>query len=423
MKKSLVIITLVLLSLFLLSGCRTVFTPEGRLYSAAKKSARQNQFDHALVKVVEALSIDPEYQKALDFLKENYYRGIEHYEMTIRNHSDLYDTTDLDVRADSYLSLTTMMDAVKKLPPLIDTETGAPVTLSLRDYSRELSEALDRAAEAHYREGLRYSSLTGRENAKAASKEFLKTLSYLPGYKDAVQREAEAREQAMQRLVILPFVTGRNMYYGVDVPGIIGGAVEASLLSDPEAMEYTQIIAQEQIDPLIRTQNIAINSLYDSSQGVDVGSMLNGNVILTGRITQLEWSDPRTMFQTVTRVADVQATPQDLAENPELQEGDLLSVTAEVTYYRQISSAAIRVNYKMIDVETGVVLFSDMFNREEKSEARWASYSGDSRALTSQDSQAVNVWKKDSDSSRKLVQKIAEEVGESIAEELSVFLR
>lgn len=423
MKKSVFFFVLIFSVLFLLTGCKSVFTPEGRLYSAARKSINQNRFDDAMVNLVESLVIDPEYKKARNLLKESFYRGIDYYEGQINSHSSLQNLSHLDVRAESYLSLDTMMKAAQNMPPLIDDETGLALTLVVRDYQDKLTEALEMAAEAHYREGINLSSLAGRENAKKASKAFLKTLYYMPGYKDAVQRETEAREKAMQRLVILPFVTGSNTYFGVDVPGIISGAVEATLLGDAETMEYTQIIEQEQIDTLIRAQKIGLHSLYDSSTSVEVGSLLNGNLILTGRITRLDWADPRTVFQTVTRTADVEATAEDLIAHPELQVGDPLTVTAEVTYYRQISSASLRLNYRLIDIETGLILFSDLFSEEIESEAAWATFTGDSRALTSQDNQAVNVWKKDAQSSRKLVQELSDEAGRFIADKLSGFLK
>jgi hypothetical protein len=404
-------------------GCKSIFTPEGRLYSSARKSIQQNHFDTATANLVESLIIDSEYKKAQNLLKESYYKGIDYYEEKIKRNADIQNINHLDTRAESYMSLDKMMQAIKKLPPLIDEETGLPLSFALIDYQNELAEALNMAAEAHYREGIRLGQLSGRENAKNASREFLKSLAYIPGYKDAVQREAEARDRAMQRLVILPFVIGNNRYFGVDVPEIITGSVESILMNDSEAMEYTQIVEQEQIDTLIRAQQIGLQSLYSSSTSVEVGNLLNGNLILTGRITQLDWSDPRTLFQTITRTAEIQATADDLIDNPGLQVGDLLSVTADVTYYRQVSSASIRMNYRLIDIETGQILFSDTFSDELDSEAAWATFTGDKRALTSQDNQAVNVWKRDAQSSRKLIQQLSDEAGKLIAEELSIFLK
>ena len=423
MKKIGILSTLILVILFFSTGCKSVFTPEGRLYSSARKSIQQNQFDRATADLVESLIIDPEYKKAQNLLKESYYKGIDYYDEKIKRNADFQNINHLDTRADSYLSLDRMMQAIKKLPPLIDEETGTPLSFATIDYQNELAEALLMAAEAHYEEGIRLSGLSGRENAKNASKEFLKSLSYIPGYKDAVQRETEARDNAMQRLVILPFVIGNNRYFGVDVPGIITGSVESTLLNDSEAMEYTQIVEQEQIDTLIRAQQIGLQSLYNSTSSVEVGNLLNGNLILTGRITQLDWSDPKTLFQTVTRTAEIQATADDLVEHPELQVGDPLNVTADVTYYRQVSSASIRMSYRLIDIETGQILFSDTISDEVESEAVWATYTGDKRALTSQDNQAINVWKKDAQSSRKLIQQLSDEAGQLIAAELSNFLK
>jgi len=423
MKKSVISIGFIMLILFFSTGCKSVFTTEGRLYSSAKKSINQNRFDVAMENLVDSLIIDPEYKKAQSLLKEGFFRGIDYYEGMIKRHSDRRNITHLDIRAESYLSLDAMMMAVQKLPLLIDRETGLTLKLAVKDYKDELAQALDMAAEAHYQEGVRFSILPGRENAKKASKEFLKALSYIPGYKDAVQREGEARSRAMQRLVILPFVTGNNNYFGVDVPGIINGSVEAFLLSDSETMEYTQIVEQEHIDTLIRAQKISMQSLYNSAASIDVGNLLNGNLILTGRITRLDWSDPRTQFQNVTRTAVVQAAADDLIDHPELQAGDTFTVTAEVTYYRQKSSASIRLNYRLIDIETGLVLYSDIFSAEEVSEATWATFTGDVRALTSQDTQAVNVWKKDAQSSRKLVQQLSDEAGRVIGDKLSKFLK
>lgn len=420
MKKAL-ILSVIITILFTVSGCKSLFTEEGRLFRHAKSFEKSRQYDDAVERVVQALVIDPEYKKAIKFLKETYPDAVAYYEREAQEGEKSTGLAAVDRRAKAFISLNRITDAMSTLPPLTDPDTDRLLGFSIKSYTDEMNAAILAAAEAHYQEGLRLSALGDRENAKKASKEFLRTLEYVPGYKDALQREAAATEEAMQRLVFLPFDRVDAGYYSVDTSSIIRDTAESIIISDGEVMKYTTIVDRSQLSRIIEEQQLGLSALFDESTTLEIGNLLNANLIVTGEVTQVSRNNPTLNRQLVSRQKEVIPTAEELGREP--VEGETVTVTADVAIYREYSSAAIRVSFKLIDMEKGAVVLSDTVTKEITSEARWAEYAGDERALTYNDETLVNNWDRNAKGVIELIGEAAEEAGTHVGLRLKEYLR
>ena len=422
MKKSrlIIILTLAVTAMFF-SGCKSLFTQEGRYYSDAKSAIRRSAYAQGIHSLSMALQLDPEYRKALLLLTEAYPAGIDLYEKEARKYSGGLDLDSLDRTAGAYRALVSIRDSIGMLPALVHPKTGIPLYFSPPDYREQMKQAELNAAEGHYQEGIRLSMNDDRESAKQSSREFLKAMDYVPDYRDARQREAAVRQQATQRLALLPFTVTLGVNYGVDIPHIIPDNVIDGIINDPQVMEYTVIVDREQVEQVIRNQRLSLSGMYDESTGVEIGKLMNANLILAGSVGNITFDKPTLNFREDTREAVVPATEADLGRPP--TEGETILVTAIVTTYRAWSSARMVTSFKLIDIETGTLALSNAFIQETADERIWAEYSGDARALTDADRQHVDEGRRSVKKVPELLAELSVSTGRLIADRLRGYLK
>lgn len=417
------IVTLVCAAALILSlaGCKTLFTSEGRYYREARYLAGSGEYAGALESLGRALLIDPSYEKALVLLIEVYPEAVAWYERELEELRGRSDIPSLDRKAETCAALVSIHATVQALPELRHPETGAPIRLYPRDYRAELEAARTEAAEGHYGEGIRLAARDSREDAKQASKEFLKVLEYRPGYRDAAERESAARLRAAQNLAVLPFTHDFSAVFESGVGREIRERLIASLTGDQVAMEYTNLVDQAVLKEALRSQREALSSLYDESAAVKVGRLVQANLVLSGKVEHLRRSEPDPETRVYEREAEVPATAEDLGREP--LEGETVTVGATVTCRRYSSSAGFRTVYTLNDLETGTIILSDTFSLEAGDELYRADYEGDPRALTAGDLEMIRDSRRRIKDPDTLLRTLAEEAGEEIARALRDYLR
>lgn len=416
-----VLVFFVLVLLFSLAGCKSLFTPEGRHYRDAKSAVARSDYSRGIAALSLALQLDPEYKKAILLLEEAYPQGVNWYKNELTKVSGGFDLSSLDRTAAAYAALVSIAESVNTLPVLVHPKTKQTLSFSPGDYREELRQAELNAAEGHYQEGIRLALMDDRESAKQSSREFLKALDYVPGYKDAREREGVIRQRAIQSVVFLPFSLNTGANYGADISRIIPDTIIAEIINNPEVMEYTQIVDQELVDQVIQNQRLSMSGLYDESSGVEIGRLVNANLILAGKVNNMTWDKPYQTFKVVEREAQVTPTAADLGREP--LEGELFTVNATVYLFEAGSSAKIMASYKLIDIETGTIILSNALAEEVVDEQFWAEFEGDERALTAEDRKLTQVRKKSPRTIPSLLGEASEEIGKVIASRLKSYLK
>ena len=100
---------------------------------------------------------------------------------------------------------------------MIHKKTKQRLVFNIKDYTPQLNEASEKAAEVHYQEGILIAaSGNDVDTQKMAAKEFKKAADYVPGYKDSSIRYEESRRAGVKKMAILPFEdkTGKAHLYG-----------------------------------------------------------------------------------------------------------------------------------------------------------------------------------------------------------------
>ena len=457
MKKSIFLI--ILISVLVLSGCKSLFTREGNLLSDAKQAERRGDYNAAVLSAVESIRIDNKYKNAIEFLKDLYPRANSYYALKIDEKRSAGGNFANDDIALYYKNLHSINETVKTLPPIIDPKTKMQLSFTYTDYSAELAAANELAAEDHYLEGIKFLKLKGRENAKSAVKEFETALRFLPGYKDAENKIQAAMEEGTQVLAFFPFVNNAWNIPAAQFTDIVSSSIVSTLMNDRDVMKFTKIVDRDMQDRIIEEQLGSLNAMMDDRSRVEIGQLLNSNIIITGTIDDARIEGPSTTMTQYNRKAEITveesrqqtdgyyknensgSLSNDSSENSSYYKDGTSSsdgasgadsdttvygtkvVEANVFYYRKAITFSVTVSYKAVDVESGTILKSDTVNILSEDSSEWAEWSGNEAALTAEDKKLIDTYEQSVMSAQQVSTQAAKQAGGKIAEGLSTFLK
>ncbi len=412
---------------FLISGC-AAFTQYGKLEKSARENYLSKNYDRAVFDVVQSLKINPEYDQAQALVKMVVPLAIDDHLSKIQEAKSGTEKFQWDIVASEYVALIKLNEAIKSLPILMNKKTKETIKFEVTNYSKELSEAKNNAAEAHYsegvllskkgtstrgqvakefttansyisgykdalalaaegyyQEGLRLLKQEGVDIQKQAAKEFKAAMSYVSGYKDSASLYERARKGGIKRIAIIPFddKSGKKGQYGAVAEEVIDGIV-SDIMNDSSATEFLEIISRDQLERVMAEHKLGMSGIVDEKTAVQAGKILGVHEILTGQITNITVSSERTTNKQIPE-------KQTLCRYVTYYEGGKeksrtvcdVEVSATVTSYSRTAGASITGSYKIIDIKTAKLKKSDSFTGKYNFQYEWARYSGDERALSS----------------------------------------
>lgn len=421
------ILGLTAIPLLLVLGCAAL-TQYGKLEKSARDNYLSKNYDRAVFDVVQSLKINPEYDQAQDLVKMVVPLALDYHLNKIQEAKSGAEKFQWDIVVAEYGALIKLNEAIKSLPILTNKKTKETIKFEVTSYSKELSEAKNNAAEAHYREGVLLSKngtsrrgqaatefitatkyvpgykdtlalaaegyyqegnrLLKQEDIdiqKQAAKEFKTAMSYVSGYKDSASLYERARKGGLKRIAIIPFddKSGKKGQYGAVAEEVIDGIV-SDIMNDPSATEFLEIISRDQLERVMAEHKLGMSGIVDEKTAVEAGKILGVQEILTGQITNLTVSPERTMNK---QIPEKKTLCRDVAYRDEKGKEKSRSVcdvevSATVTIYSREAGASITGSYKIIDVKTGKLKKSDSFTGKYAFLYEWAKYSGDQGALS-----------------------------------------
>lgn len=338
--------------LFILGSC-----------SSSKNYLERSNEEKALTDAVKKLSKSPNDAEALAAVPVLYKNIQQAHLAKIASYKNSRDVARWDKILGEYKELQSAYEAIVN-------NTAAFKLVNPVNFSTEILETKEQAALDYYNLGKDYISKSGRDNAKRAYQFFKKSDSYIPGFKDADQQMNAAYEGAVVDVIINPVQDNSfffNSSWGNSGYNYSNEYFQQTLLRELQnenssgryaARFYSEWQARrDQVDPewvvdlKLRNLDIPYPQNYNYSRNVSnkiqVGTDTSGkplyqNVYATMRIT-------RSSF--VAR-ADMEVNIRDVVNN------------------KNISNRVYRDDYRW---------------QEE-----YATYSGDSRALSSRDWQLIN---------------------------------
>ena len=299
---------LALVSLCVISfllGC-AAFTQYGKLEKSARQSYQQGNYDNAFYQCVQALKIKPTYEKAQLLVKEAFRNAVDQHENQAKELKSSSAKFKWDDVVSHYEKLIKINQEAKTLPTLTVKKTGETIKFDTKDYHQEIADAKTNAADAHYQEGDRLSKIIELDRQKQAAKEFKAADRFVSGYKDATTRYEICRKAGIKRMAIIPFEnkSGKSQYGAVEE--MITDDIITNVMNDPSAMEFLEIISRDQLLTVLNEQKLSMSGVLDDQTAVQIGKVLGVHELLTGRITQIIYTSPRTSSKSYQEEREVQ---------------------------------------------------------------------------------------------------------------------
>jgi hypothetical protein len=242
--------------------------------------------------------------------------------------------------------------------------------LTPQNFNTEILETKQAAAEDYYQQGENFLAKNGRDNAKKAYTYFKKTNKYIAGYKDVQGKINEAYESAIVDVVINPVQD--NSFFSNTGWGSSGLNY---------SNEYFQRTLVRDLSYENSNSNYAARFYSDwEAQRANVGV----DWIVDLRLRNMDLPQPYSNTYRQNRSAQVQVGT-DTSGKPQYR-----TVTATVNVTRMSFTARADMDVLIRDVESGRTISNRNFREEYRWQEERASYSGDSRALSSNDWAMVN---------------------------------
>lgn len=330
--------------------------------AGSKNYLERTDEDKALQDAIKKLSKSPTDANALEAIPV-LYAGIRKKHLT--KLKDLQASNELsrwDKIIDEYEYLQNAYDAIINNP-------AAFKLITPQSYSAELFDAKQSAAGDYYREGGLMLGNGGRDNAKKAYTYFKKADKIIPGYKDAIARSGEAYDAAVVDVVINPIQDNSyffNSGWGNTGYNFSNEYFQQTLVRDLNGINKNRYPARFFTDWEARRDNIQPDWAVDLKlRNIDIPYPSNTNYNRTSS-------------------AQVQ-TGTDTSGNPVYK-----TVYATLRITRSSFTARATIDMNITDIASGKNISYRSVNDDYRWQEEYASYSGDSRALSARDWELIN---------------------------------
>lgn len=327
--------------------------------NSGKKALARGDYEGAVLTAVERLRRSPNNNKARQTLAEAYPQFVAYNKDRARQALKSTDPLRWEDILEFYGQLNTVYDEIRRSPAAMEV-IGNP-----RLFTAEYEEALQKAAEAHYRLGsplLPAARRGDREAAKEAYWHFVRAEELQPGLRDASALAEETRTLATLFVVVEP----------IPVP--------SRVLEISSTFFYNQLMTfleQERPSPFVRF--VSVDEVRARGIQPDQRIQLVFDDYVVGQAYVRETVRERTRDSVVIGQTTV-------IENGEKVEKDVYgTVKAEMHQFQKTIDSRGLLDCQLIALADRAVLAQEKFPGSFTWIDYWGFYRGDERALTQED--------------------------------------
>ncbi|MGI8581026.1 MAG: hypothetical protein ACR2KX_02460 [Chitinophagaceae bacterium] len=330
---------------------------------SVSKSIPKTSEDKALFSVIKKLDKRPSNTELKNTLTNLYNEAA-------KSHLDKIEVYNTLTEPDRWIKMVKEYEALKELSEVISKSATAAKLINALSYTSELQTAKQNGAEAYYALGISDLNNGDKQSARNAYYAFKKANEFVTGYKDVRQQINIAYENSVVKVVINP-VRDNTFFYnsmGWDNYGnnFNNDYFQRSLVSDLGGSYNKSSPAQFYTDWEARRENIHPDWEVD--------------------LTWLYLNIPQPMSNQYSRNISRQIeTSRDTSGKVHYQ-----TVSATLHIIKKYFTASGDMEVRITDVNTGRNITTQRYNDQFNWQEEYATYSGDSRALSSNDYALLN---------------------------------
>jgi tetratricopeptide (TPR) repeat protein len=325
----------------------------------ASKMYEKGNYDEAVELAAKKLQKDPNDRKLLDIIRNAYRYAVNDHESNIRNHSESMSELKWEWLYHDYASLQKMYDAIYKVPAVFDIVD--PV-----DYSSYMVTYAQKAGEVRYDRGIGFMQHSDKKSYQQAYREFQSALSFMPGDRDVIMKMNESYEYAVTNVVILPMQQQGGYVYSSYTVG--GDNLDDQLIRNLQFSSGNEFVK--------------FYSAWDArSRGIRTDQVIDMHF---SHFNIGGYHDHKT-----SRKVSKEVVIKETVYKPDsvVKEYGWVHATITTTRRTMVSDALLQVNVRDND---GGWLWNDQFKGNHNWSTEFATYTGDARALSTEDKVLVD---------------------------------
>ncbi len=317
----------------------------------AQKLLDKGNYEKAFYTALADYRKDNRNEKAARIVADAYHASISQIDSTVRRAEKLKPADRFDLQLSALNRGQQLYESLVKI-------SDVPV-VGLKDYTEQLAATSNAAAAFRYARGEKFMEKGGKDNALKAYDNFIKAEKLNPDYKDVSTKVTEAYEAALTRIKVNT-IDQRFSYFD---------NLNTAKLSDQVMWELNHI-GTARLNKFYTSWDFDRNNDIIPDQQMDI--YFYGLHFNPFNISNYSYN--------VTK---------DIAET---KDGKQVSVTVSATVYvkRYLADASVSMDCHITDFNDRRTVYSNRFYKVYTIDKRTASFTGDSRALTSNDWLLIN---------------------------------
>lgn len=223
---------------------------------------------------------------------------------------------------------------------------------------------------------------------RAAYEHFEKVIARKASYRDARTMRDQCIEKGRFTIAMMPFSNATNAQ-GLDSK-VAAYMLDAMIgIKDP----FLLVVDREHMQSIINEQQLQMSGIVDDATAVQVGQIAGAQAILTG-----------TVLGYTNQTGNLRSTNRDGYESYQVKRvnsetGNVFYETkykpVKYTEYYNTSTVSISFQYKLVSLQTGEIIKTDIIERTSKDEVLYARYDGNANDLYPANQTGVNLSRQD----------------------------
>ncbi len=342
--------------------------------TSGKAALKEGDYYGAVLESVKRLRESPKNKRAKQVLTQGYPMAINYIDTNIQDGIKADDPNKWRNAVDGYTKINYINDQIRTSPGAMK------VIPKPQSRFKELAEAKEKAANEAYNAGINEMMKNTRQDNKQAYFDFKDANSFQPGYQQSIEMMNQAEFNATLR-VAYEEINSSQFNYGSFQPTI--NSLQRLFLS-------FKPVSQKDTVPPQQLLKIIFNGYQQNNRPI---------------ITTTNETQSRQIVVGQTKGADGKMVDQ------------LQTVTAQITYFNKTISANSSANVTITDTESNAVLQSLNIDGPYNWQYNWATFQGDSRALSGNAAslaQRKEVWPNGQDLFNQSIRNLQSNLGQQL---------